>query len=298
MGKLKKVFGETNISWKFLIIFSCVIGLIVGILNRIPSLNNTSFQDIAIVLDMWIILAIFIIVNCKSWKEAVAKCFIFFLISQPLIYFTEVLIDVFINNADFKNTFLLYFKNYYIGAGWLFNTFLTIPGAYIAYQIKKNNILSAIILSVATAYLTFAGTDGLIKIFLGGFPYHLLNTIICLSMAYILIFVILNNKKERIIATLLTTLGVIIAIINLFVSNNTPIIASEEITFDEGIKIINCVVSDENIAKVALDEEGKYMNVYSSKEIGTTEIKLTDDNENEYVYIVTSTSKNFEVELK
>ena len=69
---------------------------------------------------------------------------------------------------------------------------------------------------------------------------------------------------------------------------------SEEISFDEGIEIINCIVKDENIATVNLDEEGKYMDVKSGKKIGTTEIKLIDKNEKEYIYIVNSTSKNFD----
>lgn len=145
---MKKLFGETKISWKFLIIFSVVIGVVVGGLNRIPFLRNTSFQDIAIVLDMWIILAIFVIVNCKSLKEAVAKCFVFFLISQPLIYFTEVIIDVFVSNSDFKTSLILYFRNYYYGAGWLFATILVIPRFSNSISNKEkqyficNNIIS------------------------------------------------------------------------------------------------------------------------------------------------------------
>lgn len=298
MEKIKKIFGETNITWRFLIVFSIGIGLIVGVLNRIPILNNTSFQDIAVVFDMWIILAIFIIVNCKSWKEAVAKCFIFFLISQPIIYFTEIIIGVLIYKANFRELFTLYFKNYYIGAGWLTWTVLTIPGALIAYQIKKNNVLSAIILSVATTYLTTVGTIGLINTFTNNFPYHLLNDLICLIMAYILIFVILTNKRERIISSVLTTLGVVIGIIFLVYTGNKPILINETIDFDEGIKIVECIVQDENIVKVNLDDEGKYMDVLSSNKVGTTEIKAIDVEGNEYTYIVNSTSKNFEIELR
>lgn len=297
MEKIKKLFGKINISWKVLITFSIVIGIVVGVLNRIPFLENTSFQDIAIVLDMWIILAIFVIANCKTWKEAASKCFIFFLISQPLIYFTEILIDVFIANANFRDTFIRYFKNYYIGAGWFTWTFLTIPGAFIAYQIKKNNVLSAIVLSVATTYLAIAGTRGLKYLLINHVPNHLLNSLICLSMAYILIFAILKNKKERIICMVITTIGVVIGIVLLFSISQKPKQGEKIIDFDETIEMIDTKTHDEDIATTEIDNDGHFFGVYSSKKTGTTEIKLVDNNENEYIYKVNATKEKFEVNL-
>ena len=207
MHYFKKLFGNTKITWQCLILFAILIGIIVGVLNRISFLANTSFQDIAIVLDMWIVMAIFIIVNCKTWQEAAAKTFIFFLISQPLIYLTEIIIDT-LRGANFTEQFVLYFKNYYIGAGWAIWTLLTIPGAFIAYQIKNNNVLAGIILSVATTYLAFAGAKSLFSS-IYNFPYHLLNGMLCLIAAFILIYIILSNKTARIIAMVITSLGLI-----------------------------------------------------------------------------------------
>ena len=57
---MKKLFKTNKITWKNLLIFSILIGILVGIIDRIPILKNTSFQDIAIWVDIWIILAIFI----------------------------------------------------------------------------------------------------------------------------------------------------------------------------------------------------------------------------------------------
>ena len=205
MKYLRKLFGDTKITWRTLIISSIVIGVIVGVLNRISFLADTSFQDIAVVFDMWFIIAIFIIINCKSWQEASAKTFVFFLISQPLIYLTEVIIDT-ISGADFLVQFTLYFRNYYIGAGWAIWTLLTIPGAAIAYQIKNDNILSAIVLSVATGYLAFAGAGSILSA-IYDFPHHLLNGIICLVAAFLLIYIILSKKSARIVAIIITIMG-------------------------------------------------------------------------------------------
>ena len=171
---MNKLFTEKKLSWKFIILFSIIVGLLVGGLNCIPIFTNTSLTDIAVVFDMWIVLAIFIIMNQKNAKDAVLKCFIFFLISQPLIYLSKILVNVVFYDENFIENFNLYFRNYYIGAGWFRWTLLTIPGSFIAYQIKKDNILSGIILSVATCYLVVVGTKGLINTFVNVFPYHLL----------------------------------------------------------------------------------------------------------------------------
>lgn len=295
---MKKIFGQTNISWKNLIIFSILIGISVGLINRIPFLYNTSFRDIAIYLEMWIILAIFIIINCKSWKEAVSKCFVFFLISQPLIYLSEILIDTLVNKANFKDIFILYFRNYYIGGGWFFLTLLTIPGSFIAYQIKKNNVLAALILSVATFYLSFTGTGVLLNTLNNHFPYHILNGMICIFMSFKLIFLILEKKKERIISIIITIIGIIIGLLNFYSANSKPIIANEDISFDENTKIVDCKVLDDNIAKVIISEDLNYVTIYSSKKIGTTEIILNDIEGNKYEYIIESTSKNFKITKK
>lgn len=294
---MKKLFGEVKLTWKFLIIFSILLGIGVGIINRIPFLNNTSFQDIAIVFDMWIVLAIFVIINCKSSKEAVFKCFVFFLISQPLIYLTEVIIETIFHNADFTSLLVKYFKNYYIGAGWFRWTILTIPGSFIAYQIKKDNMLSAIILSVATVALTYFGTTELIGTFTKHFPYHLLSGILCFYFAYRLIFLILTNKKERIISIILTSLGMIVALVLNYSNKQVPMIINTPLDLDEGVIARECNSSDETIVTCKVDEEG-LVTIYSSSNIGTTDLIIIDVDDNEYIYEVISTSDKFDYSKK
>lgn len=295
---MKKIFGEFKITWKFLIIFSSLLGIGVGIINRIPALYNTSFQDIAIVFDMWIVLAIFIIVNCKNIKEAILKTFVFFLISQPLIYFTEAIMDTIFYKADFIKQLVLYFNNYYIGADWLAWTILTIPGSFIAYYIKKDNILSSIILSVATGYLCFSGTTGLIECIMNHFPYHLLNSLLCFLFAFLLIFIILKDKKNRIISCSLNIVGVIIAIILIINRNSTPINASDMISIDEDKEIIECKIDNEKIATAKISDEKYYVDVHSGTDLGKTNMELTDNDGNKYYYVIESTSNNFEIKEK
>lgn len=291
---MKKLFKEFNITWKFLIIFSIVIGVLVGIINRITIFDNTSFQDIAIYLEMWIILAIFIIMNSKNVKDAISKCFVFFLISQPLIYFSELIIDVLINNKNFYDTFILYFKNYYISNGWLILTILTIPGAYIAYQVKKKNILSSIILSVATGYLLFTGMNGILNVFVNTFPYHLINSLICIIMSIYLIFILLDDKKQRILSLIITTICGLAGIFLFIFNNNTPMFSSIPFDYDgEGV-IKNCYIEDENIAHVNIEEDGT-VTLTSSINVGETKLIVTNDDGKEYSYNIISTSREFKV---
>lgn len=292
--KLKNIFRNTKISSKNVIVFAILIGIVIGIVNRIPILNNTSFQDIAVVLDMWVILAIFIIVNCEKWQEAVLKCFLFFLISQPLIYFTEIIIDVLFYNANFIDTFILYFKNYYFGAGWLTWTILTIPGSFIAFQIKKNNILASLILAVATSYLAVVGLRGLIECILYHFPYHLLNSLICLFMAYYLIIIIITNKKPRITAIFITFIAMTIGAIILIFENNKPPFISTTISLENN-KIVDFTIDDETIANAYLEDDSKTLTVKTSTNVGKTTMTITDEFGKTYTYEIVSTSKNFEV---
>lgn len=210
MKKLTSLFGEKNLSWKFIIIFSVLVGIIVGVMNRVPFLENTSFSDFAVVLELWIILAIFIITNARSRKEAILKTFIFFLISQPLIYFTEAAYESIFSGVNlFERTWFYLDLYYFHGSRWFVWTLLTIPGSAIAYEIKRDNILGSIVLSVATGFLALSGGSTLLNCIARTFPNHLIHSLMALFFAYFFIFAILKKKTPRIISLVLTSLALI-----------------------------------------------------------------------------------------
>ena len=66
---MKKLFGELNISWKRLIIFAVFIGVYTGVMAMLPQAEDTSFADISISFEVWILFGILIIVNSKTPKE-------------------------------------------------------------------------------------------------------------------------------------------------------------------------------------------------------------------------------------
>ena len=109
---LRKLFGGMGLTWPRLIIFSIATGLLVGVFNIIPFLEDTSFQYFAVGFDIWFVLAIFVIMNSHSRLDAVLKTFVFFLISQPLIYLVTSSFDL--------HSFWFLLEQYYfrIPDGW------------------------------------------------------------------------------------------------------------------------------------------------------------------------------------
>ena len=63
MNKLKKIFGGINLTWKRLIIFAIIAGIYTAIMAILPITDNTSFKDITINFEVWILFGIIIIMN-------------------------------------------------------------------------------------------------------------------------------------------------------------------------------------------------------------------------------------------
>ena len=87
---MKKLFGGLNITWKKVIIGAILAGIYTAVMAIIPITKDTSFRDISALFEVWVLFGILLITNSKTPKESGLKCFVFFLISQPLIYLIQV----------------------------------------------------------------------------------------------------------------------------------------------------------------------------------------------------------------
>ncbi len=171
-------------TWARVIIFAVIIGVVVGMILNIPALDSTSFHDIGVYLDWWFLFAIIIVVNCNKWYEAALKCFVFFLISQPLIY----LVQVPFNPLGWG--IFMYYKT------WFKLTVLTLPGAAIAFLVKKKNWLSAAILCVPIIYYANAAVSYFAWA-LRSMPNHVLSAILAAFFGIALPVILLDNKKQK-----------------------------------------------------------------------------------------------------
>lgn len=264
-------------TWKKVIIFSLIAGAVTAIVAMIPALVNTSFHDIAVYLDAWILFSLIIIMNCKDEKEAMLKCFVFFLISQPLIYLIQ---------AIFTSEGFAIFRYY---PRWLIFTFLTLPGTFIAYKIKKQDLLSVFILSVANCFLAYeiAYYISNMKI---SFPNHLLSTIFCAASIALYIYALLEKKNHRIIAIILVLLTLLISclLLGVFKGHGT-----KEIELGDGEWSYR--FDGKEIVDVDIKEDKA---ILKTKENGNTTLFFDDaKNDNELEYAVTVSGNDIFVSL-
>ena len=197
MKIIKKLFGGIDLSWKKLIIFALVVAIYTAAMAIIPITTGTSFNDIAATLEWWILFGIIIICNSKSPKDSALKCFVFFLISQPLIYLFQV-------PFSWQGWGLFDYYKY-----WFIITLFTLPMGYIGYYIKKDNILSVFILLPMLVLLSITGLN-FFKELSEQFPYHLLSFIACYVFIIIIILGVLNKPKLKVLSFVLVIISTVI----------------------------------------------------------------------------------------
>ena len=251
---MRKYLGEWNMNWKKVIAFAVLTGVYTAAVNLIPALYQTSFQDIAINPEAWLLFAMLIIMNCETRWEAVTKTFVFFLISQPLIYLIE---------AVFGPQGFGVFRYY---GYWFKITLLTIPGAAIAYQVKRKGILGALALSVAVAFLGVMAVTYYRSLRVE-FPHHLLSLIFCLALAVGLIFLCIDTKKMKILS------GAILAASILITMAVTKPLLHLALELPEGNW--SYVIEDDSVARIEPEDSGNFI-IHAGK-AGSTWVTFTSD---------------------
>ena len=225
---MKKIFGGINLTWKVLIISSILLGIYTALVAIIPSLLYTSFHSITATFELWILFGIIIIMNSKSNKDSAIKCFVFFLISQPIIYLLQV-------PFSFLGWRLFSYYKY-----WFIWTVLCLPMGYIGYYLKKDKWYSYMIL-FPMILLTLYSYNTYLSYFLFSYPKYILITLFCIGVLYIYPIYIFNNKRIKIIGTIISTILIIsVTLLNLL---NLPVYSTEilsnnnEHSFDSTYKV-------------------------------------------------------------
>jgi len=179
---MKKLFGGIDLTWKKIIIGAVVAGVFTALMALIKPLEFTSFSTITVSFEYWILIGIIIIMNSKSNLDSALKCFIFFLISQPLVYLIQVPF-----NAYGWGIFVYY-------RYWFLWTLFTLPMGYIGYYMKKGKwwgyvILLPMIYLLMQSYFLYLGD------FMFYRPRYLLTVLYCAAMAIGLPIWLFEDKK-------------------------------------------------------------------------------------------------------
>lgn len=176
-------------TWGRVLLFAAAVGIYTGVVMLIPFLDETSFQDIGVAYEWWVVFAVIIVVNCKKSWEAMLKCFVFFLVSQPVIY----LVQIVFGSLSFADAW-----GYYLNF-WLPMTVLTLPGGFIAYFCKKQNIGGAVVLGLGNTIEAVMAVTYFVMA-MRKFPHHLLSGLVSVAAIVIMSFYIQKSNKRRAIA--------------------------------------------------------------------------------------------------
>ena len=287
---MKKLFGEINLTWLKVILLAIFAGIYTAAMAMIPALQDTSFSDLTVTFEVWVLFGIFIIMNSKSAKDSALKCFAFFLISQPLVYLVQ---DI-INHSHLFATYYRY---------WFIITLLTIPMGFVGYYMKKDKwwgliILTPILLLVGEEYASYLAQT------LFSFPRHLLTTLFCFATLIIYPICIFNNKKVKIIGIIISVLIItgmtILMVLHPAIYETTLFINDEKAghKFDDTYK---AYLADESFGNLYF----KYDNGIEDwllnarfKKAGRTEFTLESPNGEKSVYEITIRRDKYDINKK
>ena len=273
---IKKLFGGLKMSWPRVILFALIAGAFTALMALVAP-NGSSFRQIAVNAEAWVLFAILIITNCDKPLEAACKTFVFFLISQPLVYLIQVPFQ-----ADGWQIFRYY-------PYWFIITLLTFPGAFLGWYIKRDDFWAGLILSVMLVLLIWHGVQYLRNLILY-FPNYLISVLFCFALVPLLIFGIFR-KKSAILTALGVSLAALLATLFLtFGQGPTERMAANipeanELGLDESWSVR---VSDESLSpgEIRANPTGRYELFMHFYDFGENTVTLTDAEGNEHAFVI------------
>ena len=193
---LKKAFGGLNLTWPKVIIAAVAAGVFTAAMAIIPGLHDTSFSAITVTFEVWILFGILIIMNSRSNLDSALKCFVFFLISQPLVYLLQV-------PFSWQGWALFGYYKY-----WFIWTVLCFPMGYVGYYMKKGKwwgylILLPMIVLTAYSYFTYFSD------FLFSRPHYILISLFCICAMILYPIAIFEDRTIRAVGAAVSAAAII-----------------------------------------------------------------------------------------
>lgn len=273
-----KIYGGLSMSWPVVIIYAVITAIITTVFLVVPIFKDTSFEKMGATFEAWIFFAIIIMANCKSPIDSAVKTFVFFLVSQPLIYLFQV---------PFSDMGWQLF-NYY--GYWFKLTLLTFPMAFVGWFIKKKNWFSLLILLPAMGDLTLEGV-GAFKKTLSAFPHLLVTAVFCLFQILLYLYVFTEIKAQKLFGlAVLIGLVVFVLFFHSQVDVNATVFLPDDPVLSENATV---EVEDSEKAQITIDnaDENGCLVCVHAKEYGSVKFTITDGDK-QYHY----TAKIFENE--
>ena len=271
-----KLFGGIEMSWWKVIVFAVVSAVVTAVFLIVPAFMNTSFYEMGVSYEAWVLFAIIIMTNCKKLLESALKTFVFFLISQPLIYLIQVPF------AELGWQLFMYYRF------WFILTLLTFPAAFVGWYLKKRTWLSLLILSPMIILLSGFGF-GYAKMTVESFPSHLIGALFCFGQIVLYLYAFFDDWKKRLVGAL-----VAVAVIAVLLITIPQVNMDVGMPLPDDVKLSDSAVAeleDSSFGEVQItDAKEGYVNI-KAKKYASTVMTITDGDKT-YRYDVTAYSRD------
>lgn len=273
MGQLTdRLFGNLKMSWSKVILFAIAAAVLTTVFLMLPVFKNTSFERMGVHLEAWIFFAVIIMSNCVRPLESALKTFVFFLISQPLIYLFQV---------PFSSMGFGLFQYY---PHWFMLTLMTFPAAYAGWYIRKKNWLSLLILLPVLVFLTQICVSSFQFAF-GHFPYRLVTAVFCLLQVVLYLYAFTSDRRQKLLGFLVPLALILV----FFMAWRQVDIDGTLFLPDEPVLSESAFVEEEDggIAQITIERTGTDSMIrIRSKKFGSMDFSIRDG-ETTYAYTVT-----------
>lgn len=269
LGKIAdKLLGGLHMSWLTVVLFAVGTAIVTSVFLIVPVFKNSSFELMGVQYEAWILFAVIIMANCKKPLESACKTFVFFLISQPLIYLFQV-------PFSWLGWGLLGYYRF-----WFILTLLTFPAAFVGWYITKKNWLSVLILAPVLAYLGFVAYDSALHC-LRHFPRLLIAALFCLMQIVLYVAVFFPDLWKKLVGLAVPILVVVFLALN---SHGVDVDAAVFLPNDPILTDSAVVLEDDPLLHVTIETTGENSMVrVHATAFGGTDFTIRDG-EAEYRY--------------
>lgn len=258
-----KVYGGLPMGWPVVILYAVGTALLTTAFLLIPIFENTSFYRVGVTFEAWVFFAVIIMANCKKPLESALKTFVFFLISQPLIYLLQVPF------SQMGWGLFMYYRY------WFMWTLLTFPMAFVGWYIKKRNWLSLLILLPVVGFLTFTYADAFLFA-AKHFPYMLITALFCLLQVVVYLYTFTGKWLQRALGFFVPLAAVLaFALLTPQLELHTNVLLPGSPPISSAATVVN---GNEDVALVTVGDNGTGFTMLNveAHQYGSTDVQVTD----------------------
>ena len=266
-----KLYGGLNMRWPTVLAMAVGAAILTAVFLIFPIFENTSFERMGVTFEAWIFFAVIIMANCRTPLDSALKTFVFFLVSQPLIYLLQV---------PFSSMGWGLFGYYRY---WFLWTLLTFPMAFVGWYIRKKNWLSLLILAPILFLLTSDYVGGF-RDAVRHFPRMLVMAVFCLAQVLLYLYAFTDQLWQKLLGFFVPLAAMLIFLLALpqFELNCTNFLPGDPILTENAV----VAVEEGADAAVFIERTGpdSMIRIQTTK-YGTTAFTITDG-EKEYRYLL------------